>query len=214
MHIIILAYIATLTSAIPISNNDRHKEPVKRGLFDNISHFPFLASSSSAHGSSGSSSSSSSSSSDEFDFHDYHHDTIPDFHSVSHSHLIHHPELDGHHHDFHSSYDHNVPISYQHQYFGHVVPTSYHDEHSGLDNHLSQDDHYSDFNKFEHDSLLKFSHLDAPEYSHGYIGDYKNYGGDLTDYSHHAGLLDISDDHKIDHLLDPYSPSHSSYDSY
>lgn len=217
---IILAYIVSLTSALPISNNDYHKEPVKRGIFDNISHFPFLASSSSAHGSSG-----SSSSSDEYDFHDYHHDNIPDFHSVSNAHVIHHPEVDGH--DFLHSYDHDVPISYQNQYFGHDVPTSYHSQHL-FDNHLSNvetshDNHFNDFNKFDglHDSLLELSNLDVPEYSHdshgSYISDiddYKNYGGDLADYTHHAGLLDISDDDKIDHLLDPYSPNHSSYDSY
>lgn len=213
MHVILLASIASLTLAVPVPGVHR-KYLVKRGIFDNISHFPFLASSSSAHGSSGSSSSSSSS--DEHDLHDYHHDSFPDFHSVSHGHVIHHPEIDGHHPDFLHSYDHNVPISYQNQYFGHDFPTSYHSQHL-FDNHLSHDDHFNDFNTF--DSLLETSHLDAPEFEdhgldHGYIGDYKNYGGDLGEYSHHAGLLDISDDHKIDHLLDPYSPNHSSYDSY
>lgn len=182
---------------------------MKRGLFDNLSHFPFLASSSSAHGSSSSSSSSSS----DHDHHDYH-DGIPDFQDFhSHSHVIHHPELDGHYDDFSHGYDHNVAISYQNQYFGHDhdFPTSYQHQHL-FDNHLSaHDDAFNDFNKYEgsHDSLLDLSHLDAPEYS-----EYKNYGGDLGEYSHHAGLLDISDDHKIDHLLDPFSPSHSSYDSY
>lgn len=197
--IVFLAAIAPLTWAIPLPQNDYHKEPVKRGLFDSLSHFPFLASSSSAHGSSASSSSSSS---------DHDHDF--------HSHVIHHPELDGHHHDdfFH---DDNVAISYQNQYFGHdhhdyELPTSYHQQHLF-------DDHFGDFNKYDglHDSvlesshsLLESSHLDAPNY----IDDYKNYGGDLGLYSHNAGYLDISDDHKIDNLLDPFSPSHSSYDSY
>lgn len=176
--------------------------PVKRGLFDNISHFPFLASSSSAHGSSATSSSSSSSDHDD-GFHDYHHEPISDFHS--HSHIIHHPELDGHDDDF-SHDQHNVAISYQNQYFGghdHEFPTSYHHQHL-FDNDLSS----HDFNQYDGSSLA-FSHLDAPEY----IGNYKNYGGDLGEYSHHAGLLEVSKDDTIDHLLDPFSPSHSSYDN-
>lgn len=192
---IFFAFVLSSVSAVPLSKYDIHKEPVKRGILDSITHFPFLASSSSAHGSSASSSSSSSSDDD----HDFH------------SHVIHHPDFDfhGHHDDF--SHDHNVAISYQNQYFGHSHhsfedhPTSYH--HQNL-----FDDHFSDFKNFDSldDSLLKYSHLDAPEYG----SDYKNYGGDLGLYSHNAGYLDISNDHKIDNLLDPYSPSHSSYDSY
>ncbi|KAJ6649522.1 hypothetical protein Bhyg_04758 [Pseudolycoriella hygida] len=204
LQIIVLASIVSLASAKPVSE-DSHREPVKRGLFDNISHFPFLASSSSAHGSSSSSSSSSSDSDyhdhdDHHDFHDYHHDHLSDYHS--HSHLIHHhPELNGHFDD--------VAISYQNQYFGHhdvpSFPTSYHHQHL-FDNHLTT----HDFDDELHKSLLKYSHLDAPEY----VNDYKNYGGDLGQYSHHAGVLALSDDHKIDTLLDPYTPIHSSYDSY
>lgn len=184
-----MASIASLASAIP----------VKRGLFDNISHFPFLASSSSAHGSS-----SSSSSSDHKHHDDFHHDSEPDYHSYSH--LVHHPE--------------DTAISYQNQYFGHEIhhdhdfgheydqkfPTSYQHQHL-FDNHLPTHD-FNDFKKYEpYESLLEHSQLDAPEY-----GDYKNYGGDLAQYSsHHAGLLDLSDNYKIDHLL--VSPNHSSYDS-
>lgn len=212
IHIIVLASIASLASAVPVSIN---RVLAKRGIFDNLSHFPFLASSSSAHGSSSSSSHGSSSSSDhdhDYEFNDFHHDTIPDFHSHhSHSHVIHHPELDGHSDDF--SHDHNVAVSYQNQYFGydhhdHELPASYQHQHL-FDNHLSTHDD-DDFQKYGSDSLLEYSHLDAPEY----VGDYKNYGGNLEEYSHHAGLLDVSTDHKIDHLLDPFSPSHSSYDSY
>lgn len=177
---------------------------MKRGIFDSITHFPFLASSSSAHGSSASSSSSSSSD-DEHDFH---------------SHVIHHPELHdfgGHNDDF--LHDHNFAISYQNQYFGHgnshEFPTSYHEQHLF-------DDHLNDFGKFgSDDPLLEYSHLDAfdhigDKFGHlnTHIDDYNNYGGDLGQYSNiHAGYLDISDDRKIDNLLDPLSPSHSSYDS-
>ncbi|XP_037038125.1 uncharacterized protein LOC119075705 [Bradysia coprophila] len=199
-----LATFTSLILAVPIPQNDSRKQLVKRGIFDSITHFPFLASSSSAHGSS--SSSSSSSSDDDHDFH---------------SHVIHHPELHdfgGHHDDF--SHDHNFAVSYQNQYFGHghshEFPTSYHEQHLF-------DDHLSDVNKFgSHDPLLDFSHLDAPnhigeKFGHfdTHIDDYNNYGGDLGQYSNiHAGYLDISDDRKIDNLLDPLSPSHSSYDSY
>lgn len=214
MHIFLLISIASLTSAVPVPQNDFNKKQLKRGFLDNIDHFPFLASSSSSSSSSSGSKDHEHEHDHEHDFHDYHHDSIPDFHSVSHtSHVIHHPETDEHHHhDFlHQSFDltghDDVAISYQNQHFGHL-----------FDNHLSlHDDHFTDdhFDKFSglQDSLL-FSNLDAPEYLDEHVDDYKNYGGDLEQYSHHAGLLDISDDHKIDHLLDPYSPSHSSYDSY
>lgn len=194
-----------------MSNDNSHKFLVKRGLFDDIAHFPFLASSSSAHGSSSSSAHGSSSDHD-YELNDFHHESIPDYHSHSHSHVVHHPELVGHHEDF--SHDHNVAISYQNQYFGygdhddHEFPAASYQHQHLSDNHLST--HEDDFNKYGSESLLEFSHLDAPEYD----GEYKNYGGNLEEYSQHAGLLDVSNDHKIDRLLDPFSPSHSSYDSY
>lgn len=226
MRIIIFASIVSLTAAVPLSQSDySNKKPAKRGIFDNISHFPFLASSSSAHGSSGSSSSSDSKDHEGYDhehgLHDeFHHDSLPDFHSVSHhtSDLIHHPEsypIEEHHDGISHHYNHfghdDVATSYQYQNFGHDdIALSYQNQYL-FNNHLSSfgdDHHYNEHFDGIQDSLLDNSHLDAQG------GDYKNYGGDLGEYSQHAGLLDISDDHNIDHLLDPYSPSHSSYDSY
>lgn len=141
--------------------------------------------------------------------------------SSSSSHANHnheYPSHDHHHHEY-ISHDHHEYIK------PHYIPVEQHAEIPIVGNHLfGGDDTYGSYDHHEHHDhhLPTFEELQSSgafdddhhfeESAHHVVPDheYSNLGGDLSHFSDHAGILDVSYD-SYGHELGLFFPQHTSY---